>query len=391
MRQTTIDKMHIFLVMFFMSLVMSIQAPIFAPYAAKLGASSVLIGIMLSLASFTNLTGNLIAGPLVDRFGKKIFITLPIFVSGILFITHALATSSTSLLVLRALNGFSLAFLIPAALALLSGYAKNSHQQGKNMAINGILGTIASIVAPIVGGLLGTAIGYANTYYVIGTSLLLIGMYTTYFLNEKENTIVVQKHTKPLDFMQVIQNPHLKIVFLTGFALMYIHGVIIYEVPYLAVEQGLSTATTGLLFSFFGIGTFFSLSLFFINRFNPIKRLILGLFGMCISLFAIFSGLVALPFLLFFLGFFFGIMMPAMATAITDAISSEGHGRAFGVMSAVYSVGMIASSFITGVVRDVVSPYFIAFLIGMLTLTLIGYARLQNRTTTVSKAPYHYS
>ncbi|GGA71443.1 MFS transporter [Ornithinibacillus halotolerans] len=390
MRKAAIEKTHIFIIMFFMSLVMSIQAPIFAPYAAKLGASSVLIGMMLSIASFTNLTGNLLAGPLVDRFGKKVFITVPILVSGTLFIAHALASNSTSLLILRALNGFSLAFLIPAALALLSSYAKNSQQQGKNMAINGILGTIASIIAPLIGGLLGTAIGYANTYYIIGISLILIGFYTVKTIIEKENIISVDAQAKPLSFIQVIQNPLLKVVFLTGFALMYIHGVIIYEVPYLAVEQGLSTAVTGVLFSFFGVGTFFSLSLFFIHRFSPIKRLIFGLFGMCFSLFLLINSLLALPFLLFCLGFFFGIMMPAMATAVTDAISNEGHGRAFGVMSAVYSAGMISSSFITGIIRDVVSPYFIAFLIGMIALTIIGYSRLQSGAISISKKQYHY-
>jgi MFS transporter, DHA1 family, multidrug resistance protein len=390
MRQTSIEKMHIFIVMFFMSLVMSVQAPIFAPYAAKLGASSVLIGIMLSFASFTNLTGNLIAGPLVDRFGKKVFITLPIFISGMLFIAHGLASNSTSLLALRALNGFSLAFLIPSALALLSGYAKNSHQQGKNMAINGILGTVASIIAPIIGGIMGSTIGYENTYFTIGTALLLIGIYTTFYIREKENIIVINSPRKALSLIQVLQNKHLQMVFLTGFALMYIHGVIIYEVPYLAVELGLSTAITGTLFSFFGIGTFFSLSLFFINRFNPMKRIVFGLFGMCMSLFAVFTELLTLPFMLFLLGFFFGIMMPAMATALTDTISSDGHGRAFGVMSAVYSVGMITSSFITGIIRDVLSPYFVAFLVGMLTLIIIGYSRAQSGASKAVRTPYQY-
>lgn len=386
----TLDKMHIFIVMFCISLVMSIQAPIFAPYAAKLGASSILIGIMLSISSFMNLTGNLIAGPLVDRFGKKVFITLPIFISGTLFIAHALASSTTSLLVLRSLNGFSLAFLIPSALALLSGYAKNSQQQGKNMAINGILGTIASIIAPLVGGVVGSAIGYENTYYVIGTTLLLVGFYTTYFLRENENIIIINNNAKPLSLYQVLRNPHLQMVFLAGFALMYIHGVLIYEIPYLAVERGLSTAITGGLFSLLGVGTFFSLSLFFINRFNPMKRLIFGLFGMCMSLFSLYTELLTLPILLFLLGFFFGIMMPAMATALTDAVSNEGHGRAFGVMSAVYSVGIITSSFITGVVREVVSPYFVAFLVGMLVLTIIGYSRLQLSASSTSQAPYQY-
>ena len=96
---------------------MSIQAPIFTPYAAMIGASSVLIGIMLSAAQFANLVGNLIAGPLVDRFGKRIFITLPLLVSGSLFIFHGLVANTAELLLLRALNGFSLAFLIPVYIA----------------------------------------------------------------------------------------------------------------------------------------------------------------------------------------------------------------------------------------------------------------------------------
>lgn len=383
------DKLHIFIIMFLVSLVMSVQSPIFAPYAASLGASSVLIGIMLSIAAFANLTGNLIAGPLSDRFGKKGFIALSLFLSGCLFLAHALVSDSTSLLVVRTLNGLSLAFLIPSALALLSGYAKNSRQQGKNIAIMGILGTIASIIAPIIGGQLGVLIGYANTYYVIGASLLLTSLYTAKFLQEKQGIIAIRQ-AQQLGIKQVITMPNLQIVFLTAFAVMYIHGVIIYEVPYLTVERGLSTATTGVLFSFMGIGTFASSSLFFINRFDPTKRMMFGLFGMSMSIFTILNALVTLPISLFLLGFFFGIMMPAMATGITDAVSSEGHGRAFGVMSAVNSLGMISSSFITGVTRDVVSPYFIAFLIGMIVLILVGYAKIKMQVSHTDRLPQHY-
>lgn len=304
MREAQVDKLHILLVMFFISLIMSIQSPIFTPYAAMVGASGVLIGIMLSVSQLANLTGNLIAGPLVDRFGKRIFITLPLLVSGILFIAHGVVGDTVSLLMLRAMNGFSLAFLIPAAMALLSGYAKNSVQQGKNMAINGILGTIASIVAPVIGGQLGVSIGYANTYFVIGSGLILTSIYTMKFINERQIVMMKRNSKTVLSLWDVLTTPGLQVVFLTGFAVMYIHGVLIYEIPYLTVEKGLSTAVTGQLFSYFGIGTFISLSLLFINRFDPVKRLILGLFGMCISLFALFNSLLSLSILVFLIGVF---------------------------------------------------------------------------------------
>ncbi|GEN45452.1 3-(3-hydroxy-phenyl)propionate transporter [Alkalibacillus haloalkaliphilus] len=372
----TFHKVHIFLVMFFMSLVMSVQAPLFAPFAATLGASSVLIGIMMSTGQIANLTGNLIAGPLIDRYGKKLFITLPMMISGGLFIAHSFATDATTLLVLRVANGFALAFLIPSALALLSSYAKNSQQQGKNMAIYGMLMTIASILAPLAGGNLGNLLGYEATYFFIGSGLLLISIYTLGYIHDSSAVSLSDKLNSTLTFGQVLALPTVHIILATGFAVMYIHGVIIYEVPYLAVEMGYSTARTGLLLSLMATGTLTSLSLFFLHRLDPVKRLMFGLFGMSMTLFAIFTDMLALPILLFVVGFFFGIVMPAMATAITDAVSKKGHGRAFGLMSSFYSLGIIVSSFVTGVVRDVISPYFIAFVIGMIILTFIGYKKM---------------
>ncbi len=370
-----------------MSLVMSVQAPLFAPFAATLGASSVLIGIMMSTGQIANLTGNLIAGPLVDRYGKKLFITLPMMISGGLFIAHSFATDATTLLVLRIANGFALAFLIPSALALLSSYAKNSQQQGKNMAIYGMLMTIASILAPLAGGNLGNLLGYEATYFFIGSGLLLISIYTLGYIHDSSAVSPSDKLNSSLTFGQVLALPTVHIILATGFAVMYIHGVIIYEVPYLAVEMGYSTARTGLLLSLMATGTLTSLSLFFLHRLDPVKRLMLGLFGMSMTLFAIFTDMLALPILLFIVGFFFGIVMPAMATAITDAVSKEGHGRAFGLMSSFYSLGIIVSSFVTGAVRDVISPYFIAFIIGMVILTFVGYKNINMTSKIKDRLP----
>lgn len=373
MKESNIDQLHIFMTMFIISLIMSVQGPIFTPYAAMLGASSVMIGLMLSTSQLASLTGNLMVGPLVDRYGKRLFITLPLLFSGFLYIAHGFTLNATSLLVLRSVNSFVLAFLMPAALTFISGYAANSRQQGKNMAIIGILGMIANIIAPLVGGKLGTMIGYANTYFVIGIALLFIAVYTMIFLRDRQKLVVKNKSSKPAHLLHVLKSPQLQLVYLTGFAVMYIHGVIIYEIPYLTVERGISTMNTGQLFSFMAIGTLISLSFFFIHRFDPIKRMMVGLFLMCMSLAVFFNGLLGLPFFLFFMGICFGLTMPAAATAVTGAVTKEEHGRAFGVMSAVYSLGMIVSSFVTAVIRQMVSPYFVAFLVGMFFLTIIGY------------------
>ncbi|WP_258000328.1 MFS transporter [Bacillus sp. Marseille-P3661] len=384
MKETTINKWHIFLVMFFFSLIVRIQIPIFTPYAAAFGATSIFVGIILSATSLSNLSGNLIAGPLVDRISKKAFITLPLFVSGWLFIAHGLASDSYDLLILHALNGFTLGFLFPAAFTLLSSYANNSRQQGKNIAINGLLSTIASIIAPLIGGKMVALIGYENTYFFIGAAMILTGIYSIPFLRERNQIVTVKTRIQGAYHSQrALSSTNLSIIYLIGFAVMYIHGVIIFEIPYLTIEKGLSTFNTGQLFSYMGIGTFISLSLFFVNRFDPIKRLMIGLFGMSMILFMLLNSSLPLSLLLLLIGLFFGLIMPAMATGITDNTPSEMHGRAFGYMSAVYSLGIISSSFITGAVRDIISPYFIAFLVGMLVVTFVGFFKLRSPKTFI--------
>jgi MFS transporter, DHA1 family, multidrug resistance protein len=374
------------MVMFLISLFMRIQAPVFTPFAAAIGASSVIIGIILSATSFTNLTGNILAGPLVDRFGKKLFIALPLFLSGFVFIAHGYAKDSIDLLILHGLNGFALAFLIPAAFALLSGFAKNTRQQGKNMAIYGILATISGIGAPLLGGQLVVFIGYEKTYLLIGLAIILTSIYTFLFIKDRQPVVMKkQKIKSSVSFKEVLNAPNIILIYLIGFAVMYIHGVIIFEIPYLTVEQGMSTFNTGQLFSYMSIGTFVTLSFFFINRFDPLKRLVFGLFGMSLTLFAMTSSLLTLPVLLFILGLFFGVVMPAMGAAITDSAGKEVHGTAFGYMSAVYSLGMIASSFVTGVIRDIVSPYFLAFLVGMIVITIVGYSKLHTPRPVLTK------
>ncbi len=362
--------------MFFIGLIMRIQMPVFTPFAATLGASSIIIGIILSVTSFSNLIGNIIAGPLIDQYGKKVFIVVPMLASAILFFLHGMASSSTDLVILHAMNGFALAFLIPAAFTLLSGYAKNNRQQGKNMAVYGILSTITGIVSPMLGGTLVEFIGYENTYFFIGTAMLLTTIYTFFYLRDRQLVVVNNAFQKKQEIHAKKMNSNLSMIYLIAFAVMYLHGVLVYEIPYLTVDQGISTSDTGKLFSFMGIGTLLTLSLFFIHRFEPLHRLLTGLTGMSLTIYCILVTNLPLYLLLLLIGIFFGLIMPAMATAITERTPREMHGRAFGYLSAVYSLGIITSSFITGAVRDFISPYFIGFLVGMLVVTMIIYNKI---------------
>ncbi|WP_349409359.1 MFS transporter [Pseudalkalibacillus sp. SCS-8] len=369
----------IYVVLFLLSLSLHIQFPIFTPYAVALGATSFFISILMSVSSFANLCGNLIAGPLIDMFGKKQFIVVPLFISGILMAGHGFATGPDGLLVLRLVNGLVLAFMTPACFALLSGYARNSHEQGKNMAFNGLLITIANILAPLIGGHLVEHVDFRGAYFVIGSALLLTAVFALLFIKEFEPITVHRKKVESGGRFRFDQQ--LVAVYFVSFTLMYVHGTLMYELPFLMVEEGVSMSHGGKLFSIIGLGTLVVVCMTWIHRISASIRTMVGMLVLGFSFYQMVMPLVPITFhqLLFLIGMGLGVLFPAVTTLLTENTDKSKHGTAFGILSAVFSLGMITSSLIAGAFRDMISPYFITFVVIGIAVTVIGMSLIHVR------------
>lgn len=387
MRDQMQGKTAIYLVLFLMSLILHIQFPIFTPYAVALGATSFFVSIMMSSSSLTNLGGHILAGPMIDRIGKKPFIVLPLLLASFSMMGHALVANTEQLLLLRIFNGFVLAFMSPACFALLSAYAKNQRQQGKNMAINGLAVTAANIISPLLGGRLVQMLDYRGTYWLIGAALFGTSLIALFYIKEAEPIVSHQK--EQISFGAMLVNRQLLPIYFVGFALMYGNGTLFFELPFLTVEHGLNTAETGKLFSLMGIGTLFSLSLFWLNRFSAFIRtaialLLTGLLHYQMATQVLPMNMTAV---LVGMGMAFGLLFPALTTLLTEKVGREQLGSAFGILSAVFSLGGITSAITAGAVRGIMSPYFLAFLVTMSGAIVIGldYFKIK-QTIPVSKS-----
>ena len=91
--------------------------PILSPFAVSLGARSVMVGLILGTYSLVNMVGNVIAGPIIDRRGRRVTIRFGMVVAGLSLAAYALVTAPWQLLVLRAFHGAGGAILVPAAFA----------------------------------------------------------------------------------------------------------------------------------------------------------------------------------------------------------------------------------------------------------------------------------
>ncbi|GGH85045.1 MFS family permease [Pullulanibacillus pueri] len=372
-------KAAIYLVLFLMSLSLHIQFPIFTPFAIAIGASSFFVSILLSSSSITNLFGHVIAGPFIDRIGKKPFIVLPLFLSSIFMAAHATAHDPLQLLVFRILNGFILAFMGPACFALLAAYARNRRQEGKNMAIHGLTVTLANIIAPFIGGRLADVFDYRGTYLFVGGALFIAALLALAFVKDVDPIIV---HTRESTSLRaILSNKKLLPLFFVGFALMFGHGALIYELPFLTVEKGLSSTQTGILFSFMGFGSLVSLSFFWLNRFSATGRIVIGmvLTGLLYYQMAAEILPVGMTFDLFGMGLTFGLIFPAITSLLAQKVGHSQYGSAFGILSAVFSLGAILSTLTSGLVRHLMSPYFLAFIVTTLGAVYLIYDHMKNK------------
>ncbi|ADU29735.1 MFS transporter [Evansella cellulosilytica] len=366
------EKGVLFLILFLIFVSIHMQFPVFTPLAVSLGAGSFLVGVMLSTTSFINLTGNIVAGSFIDRFGTKIFIVFPLLLLSLSLFAHTFITETYHLFLLRVINGFILAFLTPACMTMLSSFAKNSHSQSKNMAMNTFVVTIAMTIAPVLGGMLGDRFGSTGAYFMISVITFISFLLAVLFLTQKPLK-VSGKQDKKLSIIQFVLYKPLLPVFLAAFALMFAQGTLMYELPFLSVEQGMSKDYVGRMAGVMGLGTLCILMVVFLHYLTARIRAFLGLIMLSTALcWMMFSGSIPPFSSLLLFGASIGITMPAIMTLVTDVVSEGNRGKAFAFLSAVFSVGTITSPFIAGLIRSIVSPYFIAWIVLMFVIIIYG-------------------
>lgn len=352
------------------------QYPILTPFAISLGAAPSFIGLMMGMYSITHLPGNLIAGFGVDRYGSRLFIVFSLMAAGVVLLFQSQVTNPWQLLLLRSISGFVLAFLSPACLSLLAKITSDRTEQGKLMAGNGLVHTLASVVSPAAGAYLVAKIGFTTAFTLLGWILIVTSVCALFFIRDirekaalSPDTVLPEvKKAKP-PIMQPLPIPWL--VYLLPVALSCAQGILSFELPLLAKSQE-AMMTTGLLFSVVSIGALVTLSMLFLNRVSSYQRTLWGSLFLAIVYFCIASDIPApLTVMLLLVGMAKGVILPALSTLLIELSGGARYGRTFSVLSVAFSIGAFIGPMAAGQVRDYISPYYIAFIGLMIAVALL--------------------
>jgi MFS family permease len=352
------------------------QYPILSPFALSLGAAPSFIGYIMGVYSLTHLPGNVIAGFGIDKWGSKIFIVLSLIVAGIILIFQSQITDPWSLLYIRSISGFVLAFLSPACLALLAKLAKDRIHQSKLMAGNGLVHTLASVISPAAGALLVSKVGFTTSFAILGWLLIATGLFAIFGIREHPKSNVahtIEHNLTPISELrsEASEKRMPWLFFMIPLAISCSQGILFFELPLINTTRS-AVLTAGILFSLVSLGALLTLSFVFLNRFSPLYRTVFG----SLTLAFIFFGIaiqwpIPLYAALFMIGMTKGVIFPALSTLLAAITPSSKYGRAFALLSIAFSIGSFIGPILAGNLRTVVSSYYLAFVVLMIALIML--------------------
>ncbi|MCX4824979.1 multidrug effflux MFS transporter [Streptomyces sp. NBC_01142] len=172
------------LLSFVIPLATDMYLPAFPRMAEEFGTDA--SGVQLTLTSFLfgMAAGQLVLGPLSDRFGRRMPILAGAAVCTLATALCAVAPNLTVLIVLRFVMGFSGAAGVVVGRAVISDVASGV-VAARLFGILMALGGIAPIVAPLAGGfMVNDAGGWRGVFWVLAAASLLMFLAALFFVPE---------------------------------------------------------------------------------------------------------------------------------------------------------------------------------------------------------------
>ncbi|WP_458948468.1 MFS transporter [Oceanobacillus sp. CAU 1775] len=353
-----------------------IQLPIITPYAMELGASHLLAGSIVAIYSLTNMVGNIFGGHWIDRYGRKRMLLTGMFLVAIILIFYPLAQNGWQLFFIRFFHGLAGGVLIPAAFAYVGDISK-SKTRGRTMAFTGAGIGIAAITGPAIGGAMAARSQVEYVFIFVSILFFISSFLIMKFI--KESYVSTEKGKFSLnEFAPLIKHPQVLQASLAAFALMISNGTLAFALPLKVNEMGLTSETTGMMLSIYGI---VALIIFItpINRiYDRLSSVSLTIVGIMIIgsvhiMLNIFSVYWLSMVLMVIYGIGFAFVFPSMNKMVANASTMVDRGKAYGIFYAFFSLGAVAGSFVSGATAETLGLPFFSSAITMMTIGIILY------------------
>lgn len=351
-----------------------IQLPIITPYAMELGASHLLAGSIVAIYSLTNMVGNIFGGHWIDRYGRKRLLLIGMSFVAIILLFYPLAQNGWQLFAIRFFHGLAGGVLIPAAFAYVGDISK-SKTRGRTMAFTGAGIGIAAITGPAIGGAMAARSQVEYVFIFVSILFFISSFLIIKYI--KESYVSTEKGKFSLnEFMPLLKHPLVLQASFAAFALMISNGTLAFALPLKVAEMGLTSETTGMMLSIYGI---VALIIFLtpLNRiYDSLSSVHLTVVGiMIIGSVHILLNIISIYWLSLVLmvvyGIGFAFVFPSMNKIVANASTKVDRGKAYGIFYAFFSLGAVSGSFVSGATAETLGLPFLSSAITMISVAII--------------------
>ena len=362
-----------------------VQFPTIAPYAESLGASAAFVGVIVAAYSFTNLFGNLGAGYVLDRWGRRSPMLLGMAITVMAVFSYSLVQTPEQMMAARAVHGIGAAVLAPGAFSII-GDRTASDRWGRAMGLTGALIAVAALIGPPAAGILRDIWG-ANVVFYVDSAFILVTLVAFLLIARDGSRSVSEGESDPQDAARddTRRNPALWSAYAAAFAITVGIGALVTHLPLMLEEQGETAARSGYSFGIYALVAMLVMA-------SPISRvgdrygrfgpLTLGLVGIAagLALLGVLEGYGGVVAGMAVFGLGYGLVFPAATALVASATGADRRGMAFGVFYAVYSLGVVVgasgSGRLASLSDDLVGlPFLVAAAVVAAAVPIVGIMR----------------
>ncbi len=376
----------LFCAVFCVTLGVGLIAPLLPLYAQSLGASGFFIGLIFGAFSITRSIFLPVFGGLSDHHGRKPFLLGGLGGYCIVAALFAHADNVLTLVLLRLLQGFGSAMILPVAQAYIADITPEA-REGKMMGFlnMALFGGLAA--GPLVGGVISDAAGIQASFYTmcglscVGFTLCALGL-----PREDRDPLRASRERKSTSF-ELLKNPVVLCLCVYRFTFTVCLGIIWAFLPlWASLRADLSSSAIGLLVSLnVGLPVILSTPMGALADRRSKKLMMVGsgilsvAALLCFAGARTFAGFLAANALF---GLAAGISSPAfLAAAVIAGRGTGSMGTLMGLLAMAHSTGMFCGPIISGFFMDRISSERVfeaaAVVAALGTLILFRYGRWQ--------------
>ena len=369
------------------------QLPVMATFAASLGASATMAGVIVGAYSASNILGNLVAGLLLDLTSRRRVVVVGMALTAATLFAYGFVASPAALLGLRLAHGLAAGALTPGAFAMLGDRTRAGHAQ--TMGATGSLIAVAAIAGFPLSALIQGIGGYEWVFRASGLAMLGAMAVFAILARDAPKTPPEPAAASQSAPRSPLRDAVLGMIYAVVLAMTYCIGALIGHLPIAIDEAGFEPAArwSGTAFFVFAVVAAVIMA-------TPAQRsldgksrslaIALGLAlisvsGAGLALAALGGGApFALALMVAMMGAFglgFGFLFPSLGAAVSERGGGR-RGIAFGIFYAIYSLGVFIGSSASGAAAETLgaaAPFAVSAIIAALALPIAAALRGRER------------